>query len=47
MTEPAAAPEPQAREIDVQTAHDRVDLPQQYGNWRDYAFSDPHDDDSL
>ena len=42
-----STPEPVARDTDVQTAHDRVEFPGQYGNWRDYAFSDLPEDEAL
>lgn len=44
MHDPEAAP--LARQIEVNRRSDRVEQPQQYSNWRDYAFSDApeHDD---
>jgi hypothetical protein len=35
-----AAPQPRAHAIDRSFKTDRVDNPQQYSSWRDYAFSE-------
>ena len=36
---------PLAREVKLNRRSDKVESPQQYSNWRDYAFSkDPQDD---
>ncbi len=34
---------PLAREVELNRRSDKVESPQQYSNWRDYAFS--HDPD--
>ena len=36
---------PLAREVELNRRSDKVESPQQYFNWRDYAFSkDPEED---
>ena len=37
---------PLASEIDVSFRKDRVENPEQYSTWRDYAFSEESDSDS-
>ena len=38
-------PAPISTELALPFRSDRVDTPQQYENWRDYAFSDaPHEE---
>jgi hypothetical protein len=39
-------PLPLAREIELNRRSDKVDSPQQYTNWRDYAFSENPEDDA-
>ncbi len=39
----AAEPSPDSTEIDLSYRSDKVESPQQYDNWRDYAFSDAPD----
>lgn len=39
-------PAPITREIEISRRSDKVDTPQQYSNWRDYAFSDAPTEDS-
>lgn len=41
----AAEPAPISTENALPFRSDKVDTPQQYANWRDYAFSDaPHEE---
>jgi len=36
---------PLAREVELNRRSDKVESPQQYANWRDYAFSEVPEDD--
>ena len=40
-------PAPVSSEIPLARKSDRVESPQQYENWRDYAFSDGPEGDRL
>ncbi len=45
---PDVEPSLNARPIEVSHHADRVESPQQYANWRDYAFSEvPEEDGRL
>jgi hypothetical protein len=39
-------PAPITREIEIHRRSDKVESPQQYSNWRDYAFSEAPEEDS-
>ncbi|WP_291378921.1 hypothetical protein [Demequina sp.] len=38
-------PAPNTREIEIARRSDKVEAPQQYSNWRDYAFSEVPEED--
>jgi len=38
-------PAPLVREIEMNRRSDKVESPQQYSNWRDYAFSEVPEED--
>lgn len=40
-------PQPAAPEIDLSFRTDRVEGPQQYSTWRDYAFSEEPESEST
>ncbi|MCB2411390.1 hypothetical protein LGT39_00835 [Demequina sp. TTPB684] len=39
-------PAPLTSEIEINRRSDKVESPQQYSNWRDYAFSEVPEEDS-
>lgn len=40
-------PQPATPDVDLSFRTDRVENPQQYSSWRDYAFSDEPESDSA
>lgn len=40
-----AEPAPISQEIELNRRSDKVESPQQYSNWRDYAFSEAPEED--